>query len=105
MVSLIPDESLARLKLLFGSQFEQFSKSEVQALVTADTEGTVDNARMRQICTLHAADLTRLLQGLVAKGALIQEGQARWSRYRLPAQGHSEHVGGDSEHVGGGLPT
>jgi len=100
MVSLIPDESRARLKTLFGRQFEQFSKHEVQALVTADTEGTVDNARMRQICSMHAADLTRLLQGLVAKGALIQEGQARWSRYRLPAQGDSEHVGDHSEHVG-----
>ena len=101
MVSLIPEESLHRLSALFGSQFDQFSKNEVLALVTADTEATVDNSRMRQICTLHAADVTRLLQGLVAKGALIQEGQARWSRYRLPVQGPSEHKAIHSEHNSG----
>lgn len=102
MVSLIPDESLARLETLFGEKFKQFSKDEVQALVTADIEGAVDNARMRQICTLHAVDVTRLLQGLVAKQALVQEGQGRWSRYRLPGADHSEHKPGDSEHKGGG---
>jgi len=101
MVSLIPDESLARLMALFGDTFSQFSKIEVQALVTADAEGTVDNSRMRQICNLHAADITRLLQGLVAKGALVQERQARWSRYRLPVQDPSEHIAGHSEHKAG----
>lgn len=98
MVSLIPGDSIDRLRALFGSQFDQFNKDEVLALVTADGEGAVDNARMRQICTLHAADITRLLQGLVAKGALTQEGQARWSRYRLPLQDHSEHKAGHSVH-------
>ena len=98
MVSLIPDESLARLEGFFGKKFKQFSTNEVQALVTADIEGTVDNSRMRQICTIHSADVTRLLQGLVAKGALLQEGQGRWSRYRLPDAGCSLHKDRDSEH-------
>ena len=98
MVSLIPDESLARLEGIFGKRFNQFSKNEVQALVTADLEGTVDNSRMRQICTIHAADVTRLLQGLVARGALVQEGQGRWSRYRLPDTGHVLSETGDSLH-------
>ena len=99
MVSLIPEESLARLEELFGEKFSKFNKNEVQALVTADVEGVVDNSRMRQICTIHAADVTRLLQGLVAKGALVQEGQGRWSRYRLPETSHSVHkVAGDSVH-------
>lgn len=102
MVSLIPDESLARLEDLFGRKLNQFSKNEVQALVTADIEGTVDNSRMRQICAIHAADVTRLLQGLVARGALLQEGQGRWSRYRLPETSHSVHKAGDSVHTGGG---
>lgn len=102
MVSLIPDESLTRLEYLFGKKFHQFTKNEVQALVTADIEGAVDNSRMRQICAIHAADVTRLLQGLVAKGALAQEGQGRWSRYRLPETVHSVHKAGDSVHRGGG---
>jgi ATP-dependent DNA helicase RecG len=101
MVSLIPDESLVRLEGLFSKKFSQFNKNEVQALVTADIEGAVDNSRMRQICTIHAADVTRLLQGLVAKGALVQEGQGRWSRYRLPDAGDSVHKTGDSVHKTG----
>jgi len=85
MISLIPEESLARLTTLFGPKFSRFTKLEVQALVTADLERTVDNARMRQITGGHAADMTKLLQTLVAKGFLNQEGQGRWTRYRLPA--------------------
>jgi len=84
MVSLIPNESLARLQQNFGAKFKTFNKLEVQALVTADIENYVDNARMRQITNNHATDITRILQGLVAKGVLMQEGQARGSRYRLP---------------------
>lgn len=99
-VSLIPDDSLARLQDLFGDGFRKFSKEEVQALVTADIEGDVDNARMRQICLLHAADVTRLLQGLVAKGVLEQVGQGRWSRYRFANVSHSTHNASDSEHNG-----
>ena len=108
MVSLIPDESTERLQNLFGKNYTKFNANEVQALATADLEGAVDNARMRQICGAHAADITRLLQGLVAKGALIQHGQGRWSRYRLPDISgaidsihkgvHSVHKAGDSVH-------
>ena len=83
MVSLIPDESLARLKVRFGVKFQNCSTLEVQALVTADIEGIVDNARMRQITGEHTADMTILLQALVGKGFLAQEGQGRWTRYRL----------------------
>ena len=114
MVSLIPEESLARLTGFFGTKFSRFTKLEVQALVTADLERSVDNARMRQITGGHAADMTKLLQTLVAKGALSQEGQGRWTRYRLPAllhslpneadslhkPGHSLHKHGDSLHNG-----
>ncbi|MFN7097007.1 MAG: RNA-binding domain-containing protein [Gammaproteobacteria bacterium] len=105
MVSLLPDDSQKRLEQSFGNKFKNFSKFEVQALVTADVEGFVDNARMRQITGNHAADITRVLQGLVAKNALIQEGQARGSRYRLPFDSvhnglNSVHNGLDSVHNG-----
>lgn len=55
----------------------------------------------RQVRTLHATDVTRLLQGLVAKGAMVQEGQVRWSRYRLPDGARSIHKPEDSEHKRG----
>lgn len=83
MISLIPEESLNQLQKKFGNQFQSFSRLEVQALVTADVEEYVDNARMRQITHSHSTDITRIFQGLVAKGALVQEGQARGTQYRL----------------------
>ncbi len=98
MVSLIPEASLDRLKNIFGNRFTQFNTHEVQALVTAEVEGAVDNARMRQMSALHVADVTRLLQGLVGKQALVQEGQGRWSRYRLAGMIDSEHNSVRSEH-------
>lgn len=83
MISLIPEESLNRLKSIFGATFANFDQLEIQALVTADVEKYVDNIRMRQITGKHQADITKLLQGLVVKGALIQEGQGRWTRYSI----------------------
>jgi len=90
MMSLIPEESEARLQALFGDEFRRLSKIEVQALVTADVENFVDNMRLRQVTGNHATDITRILQGLVSKGALVQEGRTRGTRYRLPDSVHNE---------------
>ncbi|HAB99469.1 MAG TPA: hypothetical protein DCE71_06585 [Parachlamydiales bacterium] len=100
MISLIPEESLAKLKIRFGSKFQKFSPLEIQALVTADLEEWVDNARMRQITSGHATDITKLLQKLVSQGVLTQDGQGRWTRYRLSPQSDSLHKGIDSLHKG-----
>ena len=100
MMSLIPDESLARLKQRFGTKFERFTPLEVQALVTADLENGVDNARMRQITSKHSTDITKLLQKLVGKKILIQDGQGRGTRYRLPSEPDSLYKGSDSLYKG-----
>lgn len=95
MLSLILGESLERLKNRFGSSFSMFSKLEVQALVTADVEGYVDNARMRrQITGHHASDITKLLQDLVSRGILLQNGQGRWTQYCLADESvhKKEHI-------------
>jgi ATP-dependent DNA helicase RecG len=104
MLSIIPEESLDRLKLRFGAKFSKFNKQEVQALVTADIESYVDNARMRQITDLHAADITRLLQGLVAKEALCQDGHGRWTQYTLSPYSNSLHLASDSPHLASDSP-
>jgi ATP-dependent DNA helicase RecG len=96
MKSLISDESLSRLKLRFGAKFPKFTPLEVQALVTADLEEWVDNARMRQITLEHPADMTRLLQELVSQGVLIQKGQGRWTKYHLAPEVDSLHKDVDS---------
>jgi ATP-dependent DNA helicase RecG len=101
MISLIPEESLQRLQTMFGKQFARFSKQEIQALVTADLEEYVDNARMRQITRLHTSDVTRLLQKLAGSGFLSQEGKGRWTRYRFTSGQDSVHKAGDSVHKAG----
>jgi ATP-dependent DNA helicase RecG len=98
MFSLIPEESLTRLKQAFGNKFNQFTQLEVQALVTADLEQSVDNARMCRITGEHTADITKMLQHLVAVGALSQKGQGRWTSYQLPHPLDSVHNAGDSVH-------
>ena len=72
MVSLLPEESVERIKGRFGTKFKKLSAPEVQALVTADLEGGVSNLRMRQICNEHPTELTKLLQNLVGRGFLKQ---------------------------------
>ncbi len=102
MVSLLPEESLERIRGRFGTKFKKLSPLEVQALVTADLEGGVSNPRMRQICHEHPADLTRLLQGLVSRGLLQQNGRGRGTTYRLPgpAAVDSSQSERDSSHKG-----
>ena len=97
MVSLLPAESLERLRTRFGTRLKRLNPLEIQALVTADIENAVSNARMRQLSGKHPSDLTRLLQGLVGKRFLYQVGQKRGASYRLPG---SAGVGleGDSLH-------
>lgn len=108
MFSLIPDESLDRLRKQFGAKFDRLSPLEVQALVTADLEHEVTNLRLREMSEEHPQNITRSLQNLCSKGFLLKDGQGRWSSYRLPEAkksvtspgtkaGNSSHKG-DSSH-------
>ncbi len=84
MISFLPDESLQRLRKLFGQRMDGLTALESQALVTAEIEGKVTNGRLQEVCTDHPADLSRTLQGLVANSFLEQVGKGRWCEYRLP---------------------
>lgn len=83
MVSLLPEDSLTRLRTVLGEKIAELDGREVQALVTADVEGSVTNQRLQQFCSDHTSDITRLLQGLGAKGLLEKDGYGRWASYRL----------------------
>jgi hypothetical protein len=84
MISLLPEDSLSRIREVLGEKkLAELDGREVQALVTADVEGSVSNQRLQQFCTDHTVDITRLLQGLVAKGFLEKDGYGRWASYRL----------------------
>lgn len=102
MVSLIPDEVDRALRQRFGNRFAQLDKTAVQAVVTAQVEGSVTNARMQEITGEHSKDITGVLQTLVRDGLLTQQNQRRWASYRVA--GDSPQLGEDSRHLEGDSP-
>lgn len=83
MVSLLPEASLERLRSALGKRFEALKSEQVQALVTADVEGSVTNPRLQQFSATHATDITKMFGGLVGEGLLVKDGYGRWASYRL----------------------
>lgn len=67
----------------------------MQAVVTAQVEGSVTNGRLQEITGGHSKDITAVLQVLVRDGLLTQQNQRRWASYR---------VAGDSPHWEGNSP-
>lgn len=81
MLSLLPEDVLADLRQRFGRAFEGLSGDEVQAMVTAQVEGSVTNQRLQSMLTMHRGDITRMLGGLVQQGLLTSDGVGRGTRY------------------------
>ena len=84
MSSLVPEEAIAELDEHFGERFYSLSETERLALITACSEGIVSHARLREICTDHPADLSKLLANLVHKNFLASDGNGRGMVYFLP---------------------
>ena len=82
-VSLLPAESVEFLQAEFRERFEALSEIEKMALVTAQVEGFVSNLRLQQVCRDHPRDITKMLQGLMAKELLESDGVGRARTYRL----------------------
>jgi predicted HTH transcriptional regulator len=98
MVSLIPDEVDQALRVRFGDRFAKLDKTAVQAVVTAQVEGSVTNSRMQEITGEHSKDITGVLQSLGARwsadaaksaalGQLPRGGGLPPIRRRLPSFG------------------
>jgi len=102
MVSLIPDEVERALRLRFGDRFAKLDKTAVQAVVTAQVEGSVTNSRMQEITGEHSKDITVVLQSLVREGLLAQQNQRRWASYRVA--GDFPQSGDDAPHLEGDSP-
>ena len=83
MVSLIPPEIEQALQERFGELFARLDKTAVQAVVTAQVEGSVNNGRLQEITGAHATDITAMLQALVRDGLLTQQNQRRWTGYKI----------------------
>lgn len=113
MVSLIPEATSAHLRQMFGTRFDALAPVEVQALATAEIEGSVSNARLQELLTDHPVDISRMLMGLCGRKFLRSDNRRRWTRYRLfgPAatdsstsQGGLPHLERDLPHSERGLP-
>ena len=83
MVSIFPESSLERLRSILGSDLDGLRGDQVQALVTADVEGSVTNLRLQQFSPSHTADISKMLSSLVGTGQLVKDGYGRWASYRL----------------------
>jgi ATP-dependent DNA helicase RecG len=90
MSSLVPEEAIAELEAYLGEKFHALSGPERLALITASTEGVVSHARLREICTEHPADLSKILAHLVRDGLLASDGTGRGMVYFLPWQKQRE---------------
>jgi ATP-dependent DNA helicase RecG len=110
MISLIPAETLDRLRHTFGSRADALAPAELQALATADVEGAVSNVRLQELLVDHPVEITRMLTRLCEQGYLLSDNRRRWTTYRL-SQGDrapslfdetdSSHLPGDSSHLPG----
>jgi ATP-dependent DNA helicase RecG len=83
MVSLLPEEALLRLRSMFGSKCDQLTPDEMQILVMALDEGSITNARLQEVLTVHRTDLTKTLQRLVRSTLLRRAGAGRWTSYEV----------------------
>jgi predicted HTH transcriptional regulator len=77
--SLLAEDDLAWLEYLDPD----FGEAQRLALVTARHEGSVDNARLRELTNLHPADVTQVLGNLRDIGLLQMLGAKRGARYEL----------------------
>ncbi|MCG5534889.1 ATP-binding protein [Ectothiorhodospira mobilis] len=84
LISVMPEDVMARLQQRFGQAFKDLSPDEAQTLVIAALEQQVTNRRLQEMLTLHRVDITQMLSGLVEKGMLVPHGRSRGAYYTLP---------------------
>ena len=90
MSSLAPENTIKDLEAHLGERFEALPELERLALITAGSEGSVNHARLREICTDHPADITKTLAHLVRDDLLSSDGIGRGMIYFLPWQKQRE---------------
>ena len=98
MISLLPLDSVIRLKKQFGARLELLTQDQIFILVAADLEKQVTNERIQPFLkSSHAADISKLLHLLVRDGFLERFGYGRWATYRLmPGLAEKESLDGNS---------
>ena len=83
MVSLLPDDTIIRLKELFGDKVGSLSQDELTTLVTCYHEKAITNSQLQYVVPMHRSDITRMLQCLCKDNYLISEGNGRGTKYHI----------------------
>jgi predicted HTH transcriptional regulator len=83
MFSMIADETLSKLKQMFGEDVISIGKDELTILSFCQIEGKTTNNRLQNNLQRHKVDITQILQYLCKKGYLISENSGRWTTYHL----------------------
>lgn len=107
MSSLVPEEAVRELSGHLGERFTRLPETARLALITAHVEGMVSHDRLKQICTDHPADLTKMLGNLVRDRLLVSDGSGRGMVYFLPWQRRPAaafDLAGDDSSVAGAKP-
>lgn len=99
MFSIIPEDTLADLKAIFGDSVEALGKDELTALAVCHIEGEISNTRLQYIINRHKSDITKLLQELCKDGYLEPESKNRWTIYRLNSPNVDSSANEDSSNV------
>ncbi|TRM51896.1 AAA family ATPase [Achromobacter sp. LC458] len=84
MESMFPEEAIEELKERFSERFTGLPELERLVLVSAAAEGTINHARVKELCADHPVDITRALTSLVRAGMLESDGVRRGMIYFLP---------------------
>jgi len=84
MISLLPEETISELVMLFGERFYELPEISRIALVTAAVEGSLTHARLVEMSNKHPHDLSRVLHELIDVGLLESDGVGRGMYYFLP---------------------
>lgn len=74
MISLLPDDTVIKLKELFDGKIETLTQDELTVLVTCYSESEINNTQLQYVVPQHRSDITKMLKKLCNEGFLISAG-------------------------------
>ena len=83
MISLLPDNTVIKLKKLFDEKIETLTQDELTVLVTCYSESEINNTQLQYVVPQHRSDITKMLKKLCNEGFLISAGNGRGTKYHI----------------------
>ncbi len=83
MVSLMPEEIIAKLQNIYGNSFEHLNAIEKRVLATAMLEDEIDNGTIQTLLEQNSLETGHLLSNLVERQFLVSDGKGRWTMYQV----------------------